>query len=88
MCRHYDPSETSKQCSEDDAEKVQDKQAANFCDYFALGASTFDAAAFDADAKARAQLSDLFGDGKSTHGNDRAGEADELLKDAEALFKK
>lgn len=88
MCRHYDPAETSKQCSEDDAEKVQDKQAANFCDYFSLGANAFDAAAIDADAKARAQLSELFGDGESAHGGEHSSEAEGLLKDAEALFRK
>ena len=33
MCKNFDPAIT-KSCSEDDAEEVRDKQAANFCDYF------------------------------------------------------
>ena len=33
MCRFYDPG-VSRQCREDDAEEVKDKERSNFCDYF------------------------------------------------------
>lgn len=33
MCRFYDP-RVSRQCREDDAEEVKDKEHSNFCDYF------------------------------------------------------
>ena len=88
MCAHYDPAETSKQCTEDDAEKVQDKQAANFCEYFTFSDRTFNAGEITAHAKARSELSALFGDDVSAGADRRPVEPDEALKDAEALFRK
>lgn len=90
MCRSYDPTETSKQCREDDAEAVQDKQAANFCDYFRLRADAFDPAAIKADAAARSRLANLFGEPASDRPtqNEPSPPESELLKDAEALFRK
>ena len=88
MCVHYDPAETSKQCREDDAEKVHDKQAANFCDYFVLSESAFDSGEINAAETAQAQLSALFGDADRNASNEQSGSADGLLKDAEALFEK
>jgi hypothetical protein len=88
MCVYYDPAETSSQCTEDDAEKVHDKQAANFCDYFSLSANAFDVAEISADARARTQLTALFDGNDSQANGQQPSEADDLLKDAEALFKK
>jgi len=88
MCAHYNPNETSKQCSEDDAEKVHDKQAANFCDYFTFSNRAFDAGEITAHDRARSQLSALFGDDVATGADRRPDEPDEMLKDAEALFRK
>ena len=36
QCRFYDPS-ASNQCREPQAERVQDKERANFCEFFQLG---------------------------------------------------
>ncbi len=93
MCSHYDPGETSKQCREDDAEEVRDKQAANFCDYFKLADDAFEGAAIQADEAARTELASLFGDTGSGDSNDDQRQQDQtndestLLHDAEALFK-
>lgn len=90
MCLYYDRTETSKQCSEDDAEEVRDKQAANFCDYFKLTTNAFDAGDIRADAVARSELTALFGDAESGQSADQAQPSDEsrLLQDADALFRK
>ena len=88
MCAHYDPTETSKQCSEDDAEKVQDKQAANFCDYFTMSDKAFDAADISADNSARSALAALFGDADTDRPQPSTDEANRLLNDAESLFRK
>jgi hypothetical protein len=60
MCQYFDPAIT-KSCSEDDAEEVRDKQAANFCDYFKIAYGVFDKAILTADQSARQQASALFG---------------------------
>ncbi|MGD2167018.1 MAG: hypothetical protein PVF63_02860 [Gammaproteobacteria bacterium] len=88
MCACYDPRETSKQCREDDAEEVRDKQAANFCDYFRLAGNAFDAAGIRADTAARSQLADLFDDTEVGERPARPSEDNQLMQDAEALFKK
>ena len=91
MCAHYDPAETSKQCTEDDAEKVQDKQAANFCDYFTIADKAWDAGEISAAEGARAALAALFGEGggeQDQSSDDRRGQAERLQNDAEALFRK
>ena len=90
MCAWYDPKETSKQCREDDAEQVYDKQAANFCDYFRLGAGAFDAAAMRAEDAARSQLAALFAasPAEQSTAQDQTNHESRLLQDAEALFKK
>lgn len=90
MCSFYDPKETSKQCREDDAEQVNDKQAANFCDYFRLRAGAFDAAAKRANDAARSQLDALFTDSPAapSTAQDETNHETSLLQDAEALFRK
>jgi hypothetical protein len=90
MCAHFDPRETSKQCREDDAEEVRDKQAANFCDYFRLAADAFEGSQITADSAARAELASLFGDSGSdaqAH-EEQLSDESRLRQDAEALFKK
>lgn len=66
MCRHYAP-QRAGQCTEDRAEEVADKERANFCDYFSPRENAFqgeqgEASVASADAAARAQLAELFGD--------------------------
>ena len=83
MCVFFDPS-VPKQCREDDAEEVnvQDKERANFCDYFKPSDSAYDASFSAGEQKAKGDLAALFGDG------DEAGPAEDgVLSDADKLFK-
>jgi hypothetical protein len=56
-CRHYDPAYYN-QCRETAAERVVDKERANFCDYFAP--RTAGANSQQTPSSARAQLDALF----------------------------
>ena len=87
MCSWYDPAETSKQCREDDAEEVRDKQAANFCDYFRLAADAFDPGQKRANDAAGSALAALFGD-ETADQTDHPTDESRLIEDAEALFRK
>ncbi len=60
MCRHFDP-HAAKQCKEPQAEPPQNKDRANFCDFFDLGSGP--AEAHDAAADARAAFDKLFSKG-------------------------
>lgn len=55
MCQFYDP-KAYNDCRESSADRVQDKEKANFCDYFKIGSpgSNPDQARQDALAKAAA----------------------------------
>jgi hypothetical protein len=55
-CRFHDPG-MHNQCREPQAERQVDKERANFCEYFAIGAP---AAGSGADGGARAKLEQLF----------------------------
>jgi hypothetical protein len=57
-CRFYDE-KASNSCREPAAERVTDKEAANFCDYF-QPASALASGGEDASARARKKLDDLF----------------------------
>ena len=83
MCVFFDPS-VPKQCREDDAEevKVQDKERANFCDYFKPSDSAYDESFSAREQKAKGELSTLFGEGDSSESGD-----DGVLGEAEDLFK-
>lgn len=61
MCRFFDRT-VPRQCREDGAEDVKDKERPNFCDWFKPSESAFDPTRkADADA-AQAALAALFGD--------------------------
>lgn len=81
MCRFYDAN-VAKQCTEDDAEEVMQKERSNFCDWFKPGAGVFDPARAAAESRARGELGTLFGEEE-----DREPEDDALLRKAEDLFK-
>jgi hypothetical protein len=83
MCAFYDPTETSKQCTEDDSEKVHDKVNSNFCDYFKPNEAAFSSSGRNVELEARAELDALFGDSSKEAAQ---GNASDALKDAEALF--
>lgn len=71
-----------KQCTEDDAEEVSEKERANFCDWFKPAKVVFDAKRANAANQAQAGLAALFGEGEGA-----AAEHDELQSDAEDLFR-
>lgn len=83
MCVFFDPS-VPKQCREDDADevKVQDKERANFCDYFKPNASAYDGSFSAGEQKAKGEFADLFGDANesSAPDDDQPSEAEELFK--------
>ncbi len=81
MCAYYDPA-VPRQCTEDDAEEVIEKERLNFCDWFKPGTKVFDADRAAGEARAKSELAALFGEEK-THEAD----GDALLKEAEDLFK-
>jgi hypothetical protein len=80
MCRNYDRSAVD-QCTEDDAERVREKEQLNFCDWFVAGEGAFDAArSAEQDAAAEA-LDALFGGSSG-----EKPEEDPARTAAEALF--
>ena len=61
MCVHFDKN-VPRQCREDGAEEVIEKERLNFCDWFKPSESAFDADRRNEEDEARAALEDLFGD--------------------------
>lgn len=80
MCVHFDAA-VPRQCREDDAEEVIDKQRLNFCDYFLASEAAFDPQRKAAEDQARGTLDALFG------GESPEPPADSSASDAEKLFK-
>lgn len=60
-CRHFDP-KAYNECRETSADRVLDKEKANFCDFFSprSGSSSGAAAVVDELAEAQRRLDDLF----------------------------
>lgn len=61
MCVHYDP-RVPRQCREDGADDVTDKDRLNFCDWFKPSESAFDADRKGEEDQAKAALDALFDD--------------------------
>ncbi|MDJ0907355.1 MAG: hypothetical protein QNI96_15160 [Woeseiaceae bacterium] len=61
MCVHYDRS-VPRQCREDGAEDVTDKDRLNFCDWYKPSQTAFDADRKSDEDQARAALDALFDD--------------------------
>lgn len=61
MCVHFDKT-VPRQCREDGAEDVTDKDRPNFCDWFKPSASAFDQGAKSEADAAKDALAALFGD--------------------------
>lgn len=80
MCVNFAPSRP-RQCLEDDAEEVLDKERLNFCDWFVASETAFDARRKAEEDKARRALDALFG------GEDAAPAADPAASEAEKLFR-
>ena len=81
MCLDYDP-EVPRQCREDDAEDVTDKEKVNFCEWFRPNPDAFDPALANAASQARSELDALFGSEPASGAAD-----DNVLSEAEKLFK-
>lgn len=81
MCGFFDP-EVPKQCTEDDAEEVFEKQRANFCEWYKPCASAFDPTEAAAESRAHSELASIFGEEEFVQADD-----DESLGEAEDLFK-
>ena len=81
-CRFFDKN-VAKQCTEQDAEEVVNKDWSNFCDYFQPRPQVFDAATQAKAQSARSQLDSLFGAAESA-----PAPADEAREKLEALFGK
>jgi hypothetical protein len=60
MCRHFDPAVT-RQCREDGAEDVKEKERPNFCDWFIASETAFDPNRKAAADAAQSALDALFG---------------------------
>ena len=81
MCEFFDAN-VPKQCTEDDAEEVTEKERANFCDWFKPGIIAFDAKRANDAVQAQDGLAALFGDGEGPQ-----ADKDEFQGAAEDLFK-
>ena len=84
MCLFFDPA-VPKQCREDDAEEVKDKQQANFCDWFKPSDSAFAPGFSAGEAQARDGLAKLFDD--DAHDNEGENGDDDTVGEADKLFK-
>lgn len=81
MCIFFNK-DVPKQCTEDDAEEVNDKEKVNFCEWFKPASGVFDSVGANKAARAKNELNVLFGDGD---GGETATEPD--LEAADDLFK-
>jgi hypothetical protein len=59
MCVFFDP-RVPRQCREDGADDVRDKDRLNFCDWYEPSEAAFDAASKQEEDEARAAAEDLF----------------------------
>lgn len=82
LCVNFDRS-VPRQCREDDAEEVTNKETANFCDWFEPASGRYAGDGADARAKARQQLDRLFGGESADDGDD----PDDATRAAEDLFR-
>ena len=81
MCEFYDAN-VPRQCREDGAEEVLDKDRSNFCDWFKPGSEVFDATRANQATAAKDAFATLFGEGETS----KPGQ-DELKSEADDLFK-
>ena len=88
MCEFYDL-RVSKDCREPVAEEVNNKERANFCDYFRAKSNAYQATSTSEAEAAKAQLEALFGGGSDESKEDSPiSEAEAAKKKLEQLFKK
>ena len=80
MCLYFD-ADVPRQCLEDDAEDVVEKEKLNFCEWYKPSPTAFDLARKSHENKARNELRALFGDGEGDEPDD-----DDQTSAAEDLF--
>lgn len=85
LCRHYDP-RVADMCREDRAERVSDKERANFCDYFDPVSGAYKPSV-SASEEAKRRLAALFGEAPAP-GQSTAEEtaADKARAELQKLF--
>ena len=64
LCVHYDP-DIARQCREDDADDVHEKERANFCEWFQPSPDAWRAEQPGGSQRATSELAALFGDDES-----------------------
>ncbi len=79
MCEHYDAS-VPRQCREDGAEDVTDKERSNFCDWFVPTDMAFDVARKSQADAARQSLDALFDEGDAPESAADVSSAENLFK--------
>ena len=80
MCIYFDR-DAVKQCLEDDAEEVIEKEKLNFCEWYKPSSDAFDPARKSRVDSAKNQLDSLFGEGdSSTSDVDPVSAAEDLFK--------
>lgn len=80
MCRFFD-AQATRQCLEDDAEDVKEKERVNFCEWFKPSENAFDPKRKRVEDGAHDQLASLFGDALP------ATDRDDEMSAAENLFR-
>jgi len=86
MCEFYDP-QVSDSCREPIADRVNDKERANFCGYFQAKPCAYQAADTHAQTAALAQLSALFGEEEKAKQDDNLTEEQTISANEEAKQK-
>lgn len=81
MCVFFN-ADVPRQCREDDAEEVYEKEKVNFCEWFKPSSSAFDPARAGLATKAKSELASLFGEE-----SENTIDSDPLPDQAEDLFK-
>jgi hypothetical protein len=81
MCVNFD-ARVPKQCREDDAEEVFEKERANFCDWFEPAGNAFDAGKARQAEKSKSALAALFGESDPVNADE-----DDALAKARDLFR-
>jgi len=81
MCGFFDPN-VPKQCGEDDADEVFDKERANFCEWFQPNGDAFTGERVSAQRQAKSALDAMFGgEEPEDSGHDaQRGAADDLFE--------
>ena len=81
MCQFFDAA-VPRQCLEDDAEDVTEKERLNFCEWFVPSATAFDAVRAADAQHSNSQLTALFGDDEQQTADDDTQQcaADDLFK--------